>query len=149
MKERHLILTSVELDLLRRLATSEWTEIAVQQGYHVECHAQVRISAGFQVTFSTTWKDGFFDDHPVLSVEAGSAEVSWRKTLQSELVPVPWRVVWNRDLEGVTEFDSIRQLSTPPRSLQLLQSCFDDVQYGSDRIYGRVCIQDGVLFQKD
>ena len=150
MEERHLTLGSAELDLLRQLAGAEWTEIAIQQGRDVERNSLVRISSTtVQATFDTDWKEGFFQDHEVLSVQAGSPEVTRQKNMESKPQPVPWRVVWSRDVEGSDDFQAIRQLAAPPRSLLLLQSSFDDIKYGSDESFGRVYIHDGVLFQKE
>ena len=92
MEERHLTLEAAELDLVRQLAGSEWTEIAVQQGYDVEHNSLVRISGTVQVTFGTTWKWGFSTDHELLSVQPGSTEVTWRSKLQSKPQPMP--CVW-------------------------------------------------------
>ncbi len=149
MEERHLTLESTELDLLWQLASSEWTEIAVQQGYDVECNSLVRISGTVQVTFGTTWKWAFSDDHELLSVQPGSTGGTWKRNLQSEALPIPWRVVWSRDVEGPTDFPVLRHLTAPPRSLLLLRSCFDDMKHGSNESVGRVYIHDGVLFQKE
>jgi len=150
VEERHLTLGSAELDLLRQLAGAEWTEIAIQQGRDVECNGLVRIStATVQATFGTDWKEGFFQDHAVLSVQACSPEVTWQKNMESKPQPMPWRVVWSRDVKGPNDFQALRQLAAPPRSLLLLRSSFDDIKYGSDESFGRVYIQDGVLFQKE
>ena len=149
MEEQHLTLEVAELDLLRQLASSEWTEIAVQQGRDVERNSLVRISGAVQVTFGTTWKWGFSTDHELLSVQPGSTEVTWQSNLQSRPQPVPWRVVWSRDVEGPNDFQALRQLAVPPRSLRLLRSSFDDMKYGSDESFGRIYIHDGVLFQKE
>lgn len=144
MEERHLTLESAELDLLRQLAGSEWTEIAVQQGYDIERNGLVRISGAVQVTFGTSWKWGFSTDHQLLSIQPSSTEVKW----QSDLTPVPWRAVWSCDAEGPTALSALRQLAAPPRSLLLLRSCFDDMEYGSNERLERVYIHDGILFQK-
>lgn len=149
MEERHLTLETAELDLLRQLAGSEWTEIAIQQGYDIECNSLVRISGAVQATFCTTWKWAFSDDHELISVQPGSPEITWQKDIQSKPQPMPWRVVWSRDVEGPNDFQALRQLAAPPRSLLLLRSCFDDMKHGSDESFGRVYIHDGVLFQKE
>ena len=149
MVERHLTLEAAELDLLRQLAGSEWTEIAVQQGYDVERNSLVRISGTVQVTFGTDWKEGFFQDHEVLSVQPGSPEITWQENIESKPLPKPWHVVWSRDVEGPTDIPVLRRLAAPPRSLLLLRSCFDDVKYASNESFGRVYIHDGVLFQKE
>lgn len=149
VEERHLTLEPEELDLLRQLASSEWEEIAVQQGYDIECNSLVRISGTVQATLGTAWKWGFSTDHELLSVEPGSPEVTWRKDRQSDPMPMPWRTVWSHAVEGPSDFPPLRQLAAPPRSLLLLRSCFDDLEYGSGETLGRVYIHDGILFQKE